>query len=281
MVAWGWFNLSNVLGHGMVLQREPQQAIVWGFGQPGLIIRVTMPGVNMTTSVAAEGIWRQALPPQPASHTPTTIVFHGSDGGQADLRNVLFGDVFLCGGQSNMQYTPRSMAGMNNMSAEIAAADGLGDGIRLFTVGMETRCGDPKTGHTNCSQPFRQLDIRHSRPGSKCQAGHSCRTDWVPASSSAVGAQSWNTFSAVCWLMGRDVFHALCALASPPPCMLIHGYLLLTSRDFNRTVQERGGTNWTDFEQLGWHAYPGASVVLTCDPPTSAFSAEPPILTAR
>ena len=39
------------------------------------------------------------------------------------LRDVLFGDVFLCGGQSNMQYTPRSMDGMNNMSAEIAAAD--------------------------------------------------------------------------------------------------------------------------------------------------------------
>ena len=39
------------------------------------------------------------------------------------LKGVLFGDVFLCGGQSNMQYTPHSMAGMNNNSAEIADPD--------------------------------------------------------------------------------------------------------------------------------------------------------------
>ena len=40
-------------------------------------------------------------------------------------------------GQSNMAYTPRSMAGMNNMSAEIARADSPQyKDIRLFTVGQ-------------------------------------------------------------------------------------------------------------------------------------------------
>jgi hypothetical protein len=41
-----------------------------------------------------------------------------------------------------MQYTPRSMAGMNNMTAEIAAADNFPN-IRLFTVGQKTRNGIP------------------------------------------------------------------------------------------------------------------------------------------
>ena len=81
-----------------------------------------------------------------------------------------------------MQYTPRSMAGMNNMSAEIGAAGGLTltltltltlaltltltltlDGyaatMRFFTVGMDTSCGDPAKGQTDCSQPFNNLNV--------------------------------------------------------------------------------------------------------------------------
>ena len=42
-----------------------------------------------------------------------------------------------------MQYTPSSMAGMNNMSTEIAAADDYAATMRFFTVGMDTSCGDP------------------------------------------------------------------------------------------------------------------------------------------
>ena len=48
---------------------------------------------------------------------------------------MLFGDVYLCSGQSNMQYTPHSMAGMNNLTAELAAADAYNADIKFFTVG--------------------------------------------------------------------------------------------------------------------------------------------------
>jgi hypothetical protein len=40
----GTFNLSNTLGDGMVLQRAPQQAIVWGFGAPGDTITTQLAG---------------------------------------------------------------------------------------------------------------------------------------------------------------------------------------------------------------------------------------------
>ena len=35
------FNLSNTLGSGMVLQRSPKSAVVWGMGRPGVAITTT------------------------------------------------------------------------------------------------------------------------------------------------------------------------------------------------------------------------------------------------
>jgi len=172
------FNISNTLGDGMVLQREPQSAMVWGFGAPGATVATSMKGLPkpLSATVDATGTWRQQLPPQKASLTPQTLKF--TSGGTAlSLKDVLFGDVFLCSGQSNMQcvlvvvvvlllmptllvvlvvlqlpplpplltliasllrYTPHSMAGMNNLTAELAAADAYGKsgGVRFFTVGQ-------------------------------------------------------------------------------------------------------------------------------------------------
>lgn len=100
------------------------------------------------------------------------------------------------------------MAGMNNMSAEIAAADGYGATIKFFTVGMQTVCGNGP-GRTDCSTPFSQLNPNIPPVGTPCQAGHSCRENWEPASAKALGNAAWNTFSAVCWLTFRDVHDAL------------------------------------------------------------------------
>ena len=154
----GHFNLSNTLGHGMVLQRAPQQAVVWGFGEPGVKINTSLGGATLGATIDETGLWRISLPATPAATTGATLTFHGSEGTTLTLDDVLFGDVFLCAGQSNMQYTPRSMAGMNNMSAEVAAADRYGATLRFFTVGMGTSCGsDAAKGQTDCSRPFREL----------------------------------------------------------------------------------------------------------------------------
>ena len=47
---------------------------------------------------------------------------------------MLFGDVYLCGGQSNMQF---AMGAIENSTTEIAKADGFPT-VRLFTVGQDT-----------------------------------------------------------------------------------------------------------------------------------------------
>lgn len=203
-VAAATFNLSNTLGDGMVLQRG--SALVWGFGQPGSTITTTMVSKSLSSVVGADSIWRQALA-MSESKTPTDIMF--TDGHtNLTLAGVLFGDVYICSGQSNMQYTPHSMAGMNNLTAELAAADVYSSTIKLFTVGMETACGRP----TDCSKPFTELahgpNIR-SNMSAPCRGGSSCREVWQSAGSATLGGAAWDHFSAVCFLTARHIHDEL------------------------------------------------------------------------
>lgn len=85
-----------------------------------------------------------------------------------------------------MAYTPRSMAGMNNMTAEIAAADlPRYDTIRLFTVGQ---------GSTSPTPLDDLKTVAHN---------------WTKASAAALGGKAWSEFSAICWLTGREIHDAL------------------------------------------------------------------------
>eukprot|EP01050_Picozoa_sp_SAG11_P017901 SAG11_NODE_2633_length_3151_cov_1.261468_5_plen_190_part_00 len=89
--------LSSTLGSNMVLQRAPQQAMVWGFAAAGDEVTVTMDSaVVMTATTDADGVWRQALPATPGDNTSHTLRFKGNAPGQsASLTNILFGDVYL------------------------------------------------------------------------------------------------------------------------------------------------------------------------------------------
>ena len=78
-------------------------------------------------------MWRQKLPATAARKRAYTAV-SGSAGESQTLSDVLFGDVYLCGGQSNMQF---AMGAIENSTTEIAKADGFPT-VRLFTVGQDT-----------------------------------------------------------------------------------------------------------------------------------------------
>ena len=63
-------------------------------GDSGVTVTATFKGAKLPPApVDAQGVWRVALPPQPATATPATISFKGSDGATASLKDVLFGDV--------------------------------------------------------------------------------------------------------------------------------------------------------------------------------------------
>jgi len=170
--------VSNALGSHMVLQRAPARANIWGWTNPSTAVHVTFGTQQLSaTSDARTGAWNVFLPATPAGG-PYTISVKSDSGQTASLEDVLFGDVWVCSGQSNMQMTVHSA---NNATAEIAAAAGY-PRIRVFTTGQGT----------TSTTPLNEF-------GSIAQA-------WSVASPSSIGANDWGEFSAVCWFFGRDIY---------------------------------------------------------------------------
>jgi len=97
--------LPNVLTSNMVLQRD-QSVAIWGWAQSGETVAVTFAGQSKNTIVAADGSWRVNLDPMSASFEHRTLRISTS-GQDTTLQNIMVGDVWLCGGQSNMEYPMR------------------------------------------------------------------------------------------------------------------------------------------------------------------------------
>jgi sialate O-acetylesterase len=113
-----------------VLQRD--HAIpVWGTADPSEKVTVTLGAKTASTVTGADGHWRVSLAPLPAGG-PFPLVIAGKN--TVTLKNVLLGDVWICSGQSNMQYSMRYKRGY--YTADIAAADD--PQLRCFAVANKT-----------------------------------------------------------------------------------------------------------------------------------------------
>jgi sialate O-acetylesterase len=174
----------------MVLQRAPQRAIVWGYGDANKSTTVTINSQIYTTisrtkseNNLGESIWSVTLDPvsdegpfdihvsQPLTNgTLFTITLH----------DILFGDVWICSGQSNMEM---AVIDIFNGTEEIANA-GNYPKIRLFT-----------SAHYALGTPSEEL--------------LGMWLNWSVASPKSVGGPSFIYMSAVCWLYGRMIHEAL------------------------------------------------------------------------
>jgi sialate O-acetylesterase len=122
--------LSPAFGDFMVLQRGKPNTI-WGWTKPGEKVRVSVAEKSAEGTAGADGKWTVTLEP-PAAGGPYEVQVTGSQ--NRILKEVLVGDVWLCSGQSNMEFgLPRSRDG----EKEVKAA--LHPDIRLFRV--PTRSG--------------------------------------------------------------------------------------------------------------------------------------------
>ena len=109
----------------MLLQRD-QKVPVWGTTDRAEPVTVTF-GEQTATATPEGGKWRADLAALSASAQPRDLVIAQGDQ-KLTRKNVLVGDVWLCGGQSNMQWEVHQCAG-----AQEAIAAGLNANIRLFT----------------------------------------------------------------------------------------------------------------------------------------------------
>ena len=101
----------------MVIQRDTE-APVWGTADAGEAVNVSASwGASAKTVADADGKWSVKLQ-TPAAGGPHTLTFSGNN--TVELQDVLSGDVWLCSGQSNMQwYVMKSL----NPAKDIASAN--------------------------------------------------------------------------------------------------------------------------------------------------------------
>ncbi len=167
--------IANVFTDHMVLQQQ-MPIRVWGWATPGKAIEVSLAGdsksVTGQATAAADGKWFVEMQPLEADGKPMTLSVKG-DGGSVMLKDVLMGEVWICSGQSNMEW---SVKASGDAQKEIAAANF--PMIRMFDVPQHLELDAP------------QADAQKSQ--------------WLVCSPKTVAS-----FSAVGYYFGRELFKDL------------------------------------------------------------------------
>jgi len=109
----------------MVLQRGKPNTF-WGWTKPGETVRIELAGKSAKATAGKDGRWEIKIEP-PKGVGPYSLALTGSQ--SITLNDFLVGDVWLCGGQSNMEF-PLSRA--QDGEADVKAADH--PEIRFFVV---------------------------------------------------------------------------------------------------------------------------------------------------
>ncbi|MFN7290437.1 MAG: sialate O-acetylesterase [Pirellula sp.] len=93
--------LPAIFSDHMVLQRD-RPLNIWGWGEPGENVRVSLGVESAEAIVSPHGTWQCTLGPQGVSHDPMDLIVSATH--EIRIRDVLLGDVWLCSGQSNMEW---------------------------------------------------------------------------------------------------------------------------------------------------------------------------------
>ena len=117
--------MSPLFGSNMVLQ-QGIEIPVWGWASPGEKVTITLDKVIVSVKTNKEGKWQVKLPAMNYGG-PYKLTVKGKN--LISFENVMIGEVWICSGQSNMEF---QLMNANNAEAEIASSNS--PEIRLFTV---------------------------------------------------------------------------------------------------------------------------------------------------
>ena len=109
--------VPNIFGDHMVLQRE-QENPIWGKAAADAEVSIELAGKSISVRSDAEGNWKGKLPSMPAGGPHKLTVRSGDQ--SLEVSDILVGEVWICSGQSNMQWT---VASSEDFALEKLAAD--------------------------------------------------------------------------------------------------------------------------------------------------------------
>jgi len=177
------FRVHNLFQSNMVLQRD-KPIVVWGWAAPGEKVTVAFAGQTATATTGENGRWQVTLPAMEANSEPATMTIAGKDD-TVTVENVLVGDVWVLGGQSNMQW---GIGGANEGNLEVVSANF--PKIRMLTV--------PKIFGSELKTDFPRAEEFSRMTGEDQYAG-----DWLVCSPETVGPMS-----AIGYVMARRLHMA-------------------------------------------------------------------------
>ena len=146
--------LPSVVGDNMVLQHSTTVKI-WGWAKPKSKLKITPSWTNakkpLKAKANAEGFWSVDVKTLAASFNPHSVTIQAGKEVKT-ISNILFGEVWLCSGQSNMQWKVRQTTDMKD-----ELANGKNNAIRLYN-----------TGHTYSKTPQNDVPVQKKhKPGWK------------------------------------------------------------------------------------------------------------------
>jgi sialate O-acetylesterase len=112
----GNLRIADVFSDHMVLQCD-KPVPVWGWADPGTKVTVEFKGQKYTGTTTQYGEWLVKFTPFKADSKPATMVF-SSPGEKKEIKDILVGEVWLCSGQSNMEWPVRASAQGEKMIAD-------------------------------------------------------------------------------------------------------------------------------------------------------------------
>ena len=168
--------LPQVFGNHMVLQAQASLPI-WGIARPASEITIQLGAETLKTTASNSGHWKVLFAPRAATSIPTSLLIQ-SGKERITLSDILIGEVWVCAGQSNMEW-PLSQSA--NGAAELSTANH--PQLRILHL-----IGGARGGSGTYTQPH--LD--------RLTTEAFCEGQWRVAS-----AESAGNFSAVGWYFGR------------------------------------------------------------------------------